>query len=108
MSTVSQSIPNLLSGISQQPDSRKRPGQLKDSVNAFPDFALGLLKRPGGKFVAKLPNAASGGKWFPILRDNTEKYVVQYADNRFHVWDLADGDVRAVDMGASQGGTAGS
>ena len=108
MSTVSQSIPNLLSGISQQPDSRKRPGQLKDSVNAFPDFALGLLKRPGGKFVAKLPNAASGGKWFPILRDNTEKYVVQYADNRFHVWDLANGDVRAVDMGASQGGTAGS
>ena len=108
MSTVSQSIPNLLSGISQQPDSRKRPGQLKDSVNAFPDFALGLLKRPGGKFVAKLPNAASGGKWFPILRDNTEKYVVQYADNRFHVWDLADGDVRAVDMGAAQGGTAGT
>ena len=57
MSTVSQSIPNLLSGISQQPDSRKRPGQLKDAVNAFPDFALGLLKRPGGKFVANLPNA---------------------------------------------------
>ena len=108
MSTVSQSIPNLLSGISQQPDSRKRPGQLKDSVNAFPDFALGLLKRPGGKFVAKLPNAASGGRWFPILRDNTEKYVVQYADNRFHAWDLADGDVRAVDMGAAQGGTAGT
>ena len=47
MSTVSQSIPNLLSGISQQPDSRKRPGQLKDAVNAFPDFALGLLKKTG-------------------------------------------------------------
>ena len=108
MSTISQSIPNLLSGISQQPDSRKRPGQLKDSVNAFPDFALGLLKRPGGKFVANLPGATSGGKWFPILRDQTEKYVVQYADNRFHVWDLADGDVRAVDMGAAQGPTAGT
>ena len=108
MSTLSQSIPNLLSGISQQPDSRKRPGQLKDSVNAFPDFALGLLKRPGGKFVAKLPNAVSSGKWFPILRDTNEKYIVQYVNNRFHVWDLADGDVRAVEMGASQGATAGS
>ena len=108
MSTVSQSIPNLLSGISQQPDSRKRPGQLKDAVNAFPDFALGLLKRPGGKFVANLPNATSSGKWFPILRDTNEKYIVQYVNNRFHVWDLADGDVRAVDMGAAQGGTAGS
>ena len=108
MSTVSQSIPNLLSGISQQPDSRKRPGQLKDAVNAFPDFALGLLKRPGGKFVANLPNATSSGKWFPILRDTNEKYIVQYVNNRFHVWDLADGDVRAVDMGAAQGGTAGT
>jgi len=108
MSTLSQSIPNLLSGISQQPDSRKRPGQLKDAVNAFPDFALGLLKRPGGKFVAKLPNAASSGKWFPILRDTNEKYIVQYVNNRFHVWDLADGDVRAVEMGAGQGATAGT
>ena len=108
MSTLSQSIPNLLSGISQQPDSRKRPGQLKDAVNAFPDFALGLLKRPGGKFVAKLPNAVSSGKWFPILRDTNEKYIVQYVNNRFHVWDLADGDVRAVEMGAGQGATAGT
>ena len=108
MSTVSQSIPNLLSGISQQPDSRKRPGQLKDAVNAFPDFALGLLKRPGGKFVANLPNATTTGKWFPILRDTFEKYIVQYDGNRFHVWDLADGDVRAVDMGSAQGSTAGS
>ena len=108
MSTISQSIPNLLSGISQQPDSRKRPGQLKDSVNAFPDFALGLLKRPGGKFVAKLSNAVSSGKWFPILRDTNEKYIVQYVNNRFHVWDLADGDVRAVEMGASQGPTTGA
>ena len=102
MSTISQSIPNLLSGISQQPDNRKRPGQLKDAVNAFPDFALGLLKRPGGQFVAKLPNATSGGKWFSILRDNTEKYVVQYDNNRFQVWGL-DGKVYPVDMGAAAG-----
>ena len=41
-------------------------------------------------------------------QDTNEKYIVQYVNNRFHVWDLADGDVRAVDMGAAQGGTAGS
>jgi len=103
MSTLSQSIPNLLSGISQQPDSRKRPGQLKDAVNAFPDFALGLLKRPGGKFVAQLHKAPTDGKWFPILRDTTEKYIACYADNRFQVWDLQDGDVRMVDMGSNTG-----
>ena len=115
MTTLSQSIPNLLSGISQQPDSRKRPGQLKDAVNAFPDFALGLLKRPGGKFVADLHNAPTTGKWFPILRDNVEKYIACYENNRFHVWDLIDrtdangnvtthaGSVRVVDMGNNTG-----
>jgi hypothetical protein len=103
MSTLSQSIPNLLSGISQQPDSRKRPGQVKDATNAFPDFALGLLKRPGGKFVAKLHKAPTTGKWFPILRDTTEKYIACYEDNRFQVWDLIDGDVRMVDMGSNTG-----
>ena len=103
MSTLSQSIPNLLLGVSQQPDSRKRPGQVKDAVNAFPDFALGMLKRPGGKFVAKLHKAPTTGKWFPILRDETEKYIACYEDNRFQVWDLLDGDVRMVDMGSNTG-----
>ena len=115
MTTLSQSIPNLLTGISQQPDSRKRPGQLKDAVNAFPDFALGLLKRPGGKFVAKLHNAPTTGKWFPILRDTVEKYVACYSGNRFQNWDLIDrtdasgnvtthaGSVRVVDMGNHTG-----
>jgi hypothetical protein len=103
MSTLSQSIPNLLLGISQQPDSRKRPGQVKNAVNAFPDFALGMLKRPGGKFVAKLHKAPTTGKWFPILRDADEKYIACYEDNRFQVWDLLDGEVRMVDMGSNTG-----
>ena len=103
MSTLSQSIPNLLLGISQQPDSRKRPGQVKNAVNAFPDFALGMLKRPGGKFVAKLHKAPTTGKWFPILRDTDEKYIACYEDNRFQVWDLLDGEVRMVDMGSNTG-----
>ena len=107
MSTLSQSIPNLLLGISQQPDSRKRPGQVKNAVNAFPDFALGMLKRPGGKFVAKLHKAPTTGKWFPILRDSEEKYIACYEDNRFQVWDLLDGEVRMVDMGSNTGVQAG-
>ena len=105
MSTISQSIPNLLSGISQQPDSRKRPGQLKDAVNAFPDFALGLLKRPGGKFISKLEGAQTRGKWFSILRDTEEKYIGQYdtTDSVFRIWGLVDGNRRAVDMGSNSG-----
>ncbi len=57
MSTITQNIPTFLYGISQQPDNKKSPGQLKNATNTFPDYALGMLKRPGGKFVEKLYNA---------------------------------------------------
>ena len=103
MSTVTQRIPNLLFGISQQPDNRKLPGQVRDSVNTFPDYALGLLKRPGGQFVSDLYGATAEGKWFSILRDPVEKYVAQYDDNTFRVWNLLDGSPRAVDMGSNTG-----
>lgn len=103
MSTVTQRIPNLFLGISQQPDTRKFLGQVRDSINAYPDYALGLLKRPGGKFISSLINANSGGRWFSILRDDQEKYVGQYADNIFRIWSLIDGSPRRVNMGTNTG-----
>ena len=101
MSTISQRIPNLLLGVSQQPDKLKFPGQVVEASNVFPDYALGLLKRPGGKFEAELYNATARGRWFPILRDDEEKYVCQYdtTDGIFRIWGLLDGQPRAVDMG---------
>lgn len=109
MSSITQRIPNFLLGISQQPDNRKFPGQLKDSVNALPDYALGLLKRPGGQHVTELEGATASGKWFSILRDAQEKYIAQYDDNTFRVWSLIDsalgpaGSPRAVNMGSNTG-----
>jgi len=103
MSTVTQRIPNFLGGISQQADYLKYPGQLVDSINTYPDYALGLLKRPGGNFEAELYQATTAGRWFSILRDDNEKYVAQYADNKFRVWSLIDGSPRAVDMHTNTG-----
>lgn len=101
MSTLTQRIPTLLLGISQQPDNLKFPGQVVDAKNVFPDYALGMLKRPGGKFVASLKGASTSGKWFSILRDNQEKYVAQYDNNIFRVWSLIDGSPRKVEMGTA-------
>jgi hypothetical protein len=99
MSTLTQRIPTLLLGISQQPDNLKFPGQVVDADNVFPDYALGMLKRPGGKFVGNLKGASTAGKWFSILRDANEKYVAQYDDNVFRIWSLLDGSPRKVEMG---------
>ena len=101
MSTISQRIPYLFGGISQQPDIKKRPGEVRDSINAYPDYALGMLKRPGGKYVTSLREASASGRWFSILRDTNEKYVGQYADHTFRIWSVVDGQPRTVDMGST-------
>ena len=81
MANITQTIPNLTAGISQQPDELKRPGQVRDMVNAIPDITQGLLKRPAGKFVSTLTNSTSDGKWFHYYRDENEQYIGQVARN---------------------------
>jgi len=97
MATVSQKIPNLLGGVSQQPDSLKLPGQSRQCTNALPDPTYGLLKRPGLKLVSSLTGATSGGRWFSIFRDATEKYIGQFAvDGSLKIWDALTGASKTV------------
>ena len=42
MASITQTIPNYVGGISEQPDQLKFPGQVKDVVNAIPDVTRGL------------------------------------------------------------------
>ena len=91
MANITQTIPNLTQGISQQPDEYKLPGQVKDMVNALPDVTQGLMKRPAGKFVASLSdgtkNSSSNGKWFHYYRDENEQYVGQvHRDGTVRMW----------------------
>ena len=101
MANVTQTIPNLTQGISQQPDEYKVPGQVKDMLNAIPDVTKGLLKRPAGKFVASLSdgsnNSTSNGKWFHYYRDENEQYIGQIAqDGVIKMWDCLTGAEKNV------------
>tara|TARA_R100000278_G_scaffold12894_1_gene13751 strand:- start:125 stop:3163 length:3039 start_codon:yes stop_codon:yes gene_type:complete len=104
MANITQTIPALTAGISQQPDEQKIPGQVKDMVNAFPDVTQGLLKRPGGKFVASLSdnadaalNSTADGKWFHYYRDENEQYIGQVARNgAIKMWDCLTGAEKTV------------
>lgn len=77
MAAVTQRIPNFLGGVSRQPDDKKLPGQVVESINALPDVALGLTKRPGIQFISSLGSGTTydNSKWFYIHRDNDEQYV---------------------------------
>ena len=101
MANITQTIPNLTQGISQQPDEYKIPGQVKDMVNALPDVSQGLLKRPAGKFVASLSdgtkNSSSNGRWFHYYRDENEQYIGQiHRDGTVRIWDCLTGSEKNV------------
>ena len=101
MANITQTIPALTAGISQQPDEQKIPGQVKDMVNAIPDVTQGLLKRPAGKFVASLSdgtnNSTANGRWFHYYRDENEQYIGQIARNGvIKMWDCLTGAEKTV------------
>ena len=90
MAGITQTIPNYIGGMSEQPDQLKYPGQVISSLNAIPDNVSGLYKRPGAKRVGNLPltNVQSGGSWFHYYRDETEgSYIGQVAaDGKIRMW----------------------
>ena len=109
MAAVTQTIPNFLGGVSNQPDDKKLPGQVTQAINAYPDPTFGLTKRPGFKYLAQLASATTGGtafdnndldnaKWFYVNRDADEKYLgciignATEADAAIHVWNVAEVD----------------
>ena len=82
MTSIAQTVPNYIFGISEQPDYLKRPGQVVDSVNMTPDVTAGLTKRPGSEFIASV-NSADDGTWFNYYRSETEQYVGHIQANGF-------------------------
>jgi hypothetical protein len=97
MAGITQTIPNFVGGISEQPDNLKFPGQVKSISNAIPDITNGLFKRPGSQRVGTSPltQVQTGGSWFHYFRDETEgSYIGQIAaDGRVRVWRCNDGQL---------------
>ena len=87
MAAVTQIVPNFLGGVSKQTDHKKRPGQVRDCLNGYPDPTFGLMKRPGFKFIKTIYDSSptlSDGKWFFIKRDNLETYIGVILDKADH------------------------
>ena len=87
MASITQTIPNFIGGVSQQPDQLKLPGQVSEVVNAIPDITRGLYKRPGAarKGTDPLPNVQSGGSWFHYHRDEEEGSYIGQVLSLIHI-----------------------
>ena len=106
MSAISQKYNTYLQGMSDQPDEIMKPGQLKDSLNTFPDVTFGLLKRPALGFTRALDTPDHVGCWGSYYRvTNTgqrEEYLIQVLRNgRIRIFDAENGKRQTVDIGGS-------
>lgn len=86
---ISTSIPNLLNGVSQQPDTIRLPNQAEIQENGLSDVVSGLGKRPPTVHVAKLnSDTFENSKIHFINRDSTERYTVLINNGSIKVYDL--------------------
>ena len=78
MPLINTSVPNLIQGVSQQPDATRFDGQCEEQENALSSVAEGLKKRPNTRHVARLLQEAIDANSFVhfINRSESEKYVV--------------------------------
>jgi len=104
MSIVSGSIPNFISGVSQQPFSLRLASQAESVKNAILSVVEGQGKRPNSIHLAKIINATGYDHAFlhTINRDENERYVVVATSGALKVFDI-DGVQKTVNLLDSSG-----
>ena len=90
MALINTSLPNLIQGVSQQPDALRYDGQCEEQENALSSVVDGLTKRPNTRHVARLLQAAIAANSFVhfINRDKNERYVVIHDGTSIQAWNL--------------------
>lgn len=85
---ISQSIPALFNGVSQQPAPIRLPSQGAAMANGYATVADGLRKRPPTRHVGQIaPSDLSAAFIHTINRDVTERYIVVVSDGGLAVYD---------------------
>ena len=109
MPLINTSLPNLIQGVSQQPDATRFSGQCDEQVNFMSSVVDGLTKRNGTRFVKKLfsTNSAISADSFIhfVNRSETERYVMIHDGTKFHAYNVLSGDEASIN-GATGGYTA--
>jgi hypothetical protein len=79
---IRTSVPNLISGVSQQADTFKLASQATEQINAISSVVSGLAKRSGTAFLKALNfSGLTPIKFFKIARSLSEQYLAVLLNN---------------------------
>lgn len=111
MPLITQSLPNMIQGISQQPAATRYEGQCEDMLNAYPSIVRGLVKRPSLEFNHLFKES---GASIPPLEDDVfihfittrekEQYVLVHDGTKLRVYNRETGVLCDISYGGSGSG----
>lgn len=104
MPVVSSSIPNMVNGVSQQPDSLRLTSQCALLENAYCSVVKGVRKRAPFRHLAQLfnTNGYDNAYLHTINRDSVERYTVVITNGDLKVFAI-DGTPRTVNFPNGKG-----
>jgi hypothetical protein len=106
MPLITTSVPNLVQGVSQQPDNLRYSGQAEEQINAFSSVVDGLNKRPHTEYVADLGTSLQDDALVHFVdRDPLNKHAMVFnhdsGTTNVSIYNVADGTgVPIVSIGA--------
>lgn len=94
MPLINTSLPNLIQGVSQQPDTTRFEGQCEEQENALSSIVDGLSKRPNTRHIAKIFAEAISEDSFVhfIKRSSSEQYVIVHNGTTIRAFNLLSGE----------------
>lgn len=105
MPLITTSVPNLVQGVSQQPDNLRHSGQAENQVNALSSVVDGLTKRPNTDFVKAVDTYPLPTKTHVFKRDADNKHAFLFGHNTLQavldVQDLANGNDITVSISST-------
>ena len=103
MPLINTSIPNLIQGVSQQPDPTRFSGQCEEQENAMSSVVDGLKKRPNTRYIAELLDTALSQRAFVHFmdRDDDEKFVIISENNSLRVFNILTGQEAIINYNGS-------
>lgn len=94
MPSISEQLPNLMNGVSQQAVTMRMASQCEEQLNAISSIVDGNVKRPPLEHVAKLPlETAKDSLVHTINRDIDERYKLVFDGSGVRAFDLTGNEI---------------
>jgi len=98
MPLISRTIPNLVQGVSQQPEILRLNSQATSQINGYSSVVEGLKKRPPTNYLATISTSALNNAYIhTINRDINERYIIVITNGAIQVKTIA-GATKSVVM----------